>query len=204
MLKKISRKRFLEKYPNFIQASYYKNKYVIPETYENYILGVEWKSTTGLCSSIAKEASKLLRILGYEELFFLGDTTTPWLFREHDYAPVKKALEYLAENKISKSFNGAIRVKMDDFPEFMRHLFWLVRCNGIVIYAHFSDAGFNIIASICQYGNIHLSTLNEEADGALNDALFLTNFFEVPDGQCGGGRVYKRYATSIQRKPAFC
>ncbi len=197
MLKKISRKVFLEKYPNFIQASPYRNKYISPEIYDSYILGVEWRSTTGLCNSIAKEASKFLSMFGYEELCFLGDTTIPWLFRDHDYAPVKKALEYLKNNKISKSFNGAIRVSMQDFPEFMRHLFWLVRCNGIVIYAHFSDPGFNIIASICQYGNIHLSTLNEASDAAFNDALAKTNLFTVPDGKCGGGRIYKRYGTFI-------
>jgi hypothetical protein len=80
MLKKINRKVFLEKYPNFIQASPYRNKYISPETYDSYILGVEWKSTTGLCSSIAKETSKLLSMLGYEEFFFLGDTTIPWAF----------------------------------------------------------------------------------------------------------------------------
>jgi hypothetical protein len=119
------------------------------------------------------------------------------LFRDHDYAPVKRGLEYLKENNISRSFNGAIQVNMPDFPEFMRHLFWLVRCNGIVIYAHFSDPGFNIIASICQYGNIHLSTLNEETDVLFNSAIGKTNLFFVPDGDCGGGRIYKRYSTFI-------
>ncbi len=198
MLKKIKRKTFLEKYPNFIQASPYRNKYISPETFDGYILYVETKSTIGLCNKVSTELTRLLKILGYEQVTFLGDTTTPWLFRDHDYKPVKLGLNYLVNNKISKSFNGAIQVDIKDLPEFMRHLFWLVRCNGIVTYAHFSDPGFNIMGSICKYGNIHFSTLNEETDLAFNAALEKTELHISTDNNCGSGRIYKRYSTYIK------
>jgi hypothetical protein len=196
MLKKINRKDFLGKYPNFIQANHYRNTYIIPETYDSYYLCVESKSTIGLCKNLSKEITELLKLLKYETVAFLGDTTTPWLFRDHDYKPVKRGLDYLIENKISKSFNGAIEVSLIELPEFLKHLFWLVRCNGIVIYAHFSDPGFNITASIDQYGIVHFSTINEETDIAFNKVIDETGLY-ISDGNCRGDRIYKRYATSI-------
>ena len=197
MLKKINRKAFLEKHPKFIQASAYRNKYIFPETFDSYILYVEANSTVGLCNNLSKELTGLLKIMQYEHISFLGDSTIPWLYRDHDYRPVKRGLDYLVDNKISKSFNGAIQVSTTDLPEFLKHLFWLVRCNGIVMYVHFSDPGFNIMASICKYGNIHFSTLNEETDRAFNKALEKTNLHISSDNNCGGGRIYKRYATFV-------
>ena len=192
MLKKISRKTFLEKYPNFIQASPYRNKYIIPDIFGSYILHVNAKSTSGLCNNLSKELTRLITIFKYKNVSFLGDSTIPWLFRNHDYKPVKKGLDYLVDNKISKSFNGAIQVTTEDLPEFLKHLFWLVRCNGIVIYAHFSDPGFNIIASVCQYGNIHFSTLNEDTDIIFNKVLDQTSLFISSDNNCGGSKIFGR------------
>jgi hypothetical protein len=197
MLKKIARKVFLEKYPEFIQANYYKDKYIYPKTFNSYILYVEAGSTVGVCNGIARELTKLIGTLNYEKVFLLGDTTTPWLFRKHDYKPVKRALDYLTENKISKSFNGAIEVNTIDLTEFMKNLFWLVRCNGVVFYPHFSDPGFNIMASICQYGNLHFSTLNKDADSAFNEVIMQTGLRISTDDNCGSDRIYKRKATFL-------
>ena len=63
MLKKINRKAFLEKYPNFVQDNPYRNKHISPETYDNYILYVEAGSTVGLCNKVSKELTKLLKLL---------------------------------------------------------------------------------------------------------------------------------------------
>jgi hypothetical protein len=197
MLKKINRKTFLEKYPGFIQDNPYRNKHISPETFDNYILYVEAQSTIGLCNSLSKELTKLLKALNYESVAFLGDTTVPWLFREHDYKPVKRGLDYLVANKISKSFNGAIQVDIEDMPEFIKHLFWLVRCNGIVFYAHFSDPEFNIMVSICQYGNIHFSILNKKTDILFNEALEKTGLHCLEGNRCGVTAIFKRRATSI-------
>jgi len=196
MLKKINRKNFLEKYPNFIQSDNYRNKYIFPKSFDFYILYAEAKSTIGLCNNVSKELTKLFKALKYDHLLFLGDNTTPWLFHDHDYKPVKLGLDYLINNKISKSFNGAIQVNIENLTEFMKHLFWLVRCNGIVFYAHFSDADFNIMVSICQYGNLHFSTLNEKTDKAFNMALAKTTLQISQNNNCGDKAISGRTATS--------
>jgi hypothetical protein len=195
MLKKIGRKIFLEKYPNITHGNAYRDKFVVPEVYDSYILYANSGSTTGLCSGVSTGLTKLMQLLCYDRVYFLGDTTTPWLFRDHDYTPVNRGLTYLANNKISKSFNGAIEVDIQSLTQFMKHLFWLVRCNGIVTYVQFIDPGFNIMGSICQYGNIHFSTVNEEVDEAFNNELPQTGLHILEGNNCGGERIYGRKAT---------
>jgi hypothetical protein len=191
MLKKISRKAFLNTYPNFPTTDYRKDIYTFPNYHKQYILYVEAKSTRGLCNIVSQELAKLTTLLDYENISFLGDNTAPWLFREHDYKPVTTALNYLAENKISKSFNGAILTNAHNQTEFTKHLFWLVRCNGVVFYPYFSDVNFNIVGTICQYGNIHLSTLNQKSDQLLNNMIQKTKFIITDKSKCTG-RIYGR------------
>lgn len=194
MLKKINRKKFLSAYPNFPHALYHYTQYFQPTIYNSYILQVEAQSTRGLCSNLVKELSGLMHLMKYPSLNFLGDTTTPWLYRKHDYPPVQQALEYLKAQKISRTFNGAILVPNAQLTEFTKHLFWLVRCNGVIFYPHFSDANFNIIGTICQYGNLHLNTLTEEADSAFHQVLEQTKFILTDKSSCVG-RIYKRQST---------
>jgi len=196
MLKKISRKTFLNTYPDFPTANYRKNAFTYPNSYGHYILYVEAKSTKGLCNIVAGEFAKLMKLSNYTEISFLGDTTTPWLYRSHDYKPVACALNYLVENNISKTFNGAIITDSLNRVEFFKHLFWLVRCNGVVFYPHFSDANFNIVGSICQYGNIHLSTLSKEADRVFHEKLQQTKFTITDESKCTG-RIFGRRALSV-------
>lgn len=196
MLTKIGRKRFLGRYPQFVTANYRTDKNNYPETFDNYILTVDYKSTKGLCKNLSTGLGKLIELLGYNELNFLGDTNIEWLYRtNHEYPPVKLALAYLVDNNISKSFNGAIEVNIKNLIEFTKHFFWLVRCNGVVNIPHFSDAGFNIMGSICQYGNIHLSTLNEEIDIILNEILPKTGLYIYEEKSCGGKRIIGRTIT---------
>lgn len=197
MIKKVSRKRFLKNYPNFAVASPYRNKYFFPETYNSYILYAESRSTIGLCNNVSAGTTALIKGMGFQEMFFLGDTTSPWLFRDHDYKPVKQGLDYLVQQNISKSFNGAINVNKINFSVFLKHLFWLVRCNGVVFSPHFSDAQFNVIMSICHYGNIHLSTLNETTDQLLNTSVLSTGLKFLKKERCISYKIPHRISTYV-------
>lgn len=194
-LKKISRAKFLKAYPHFPTTNNYHNRYSYPDVYDSCILFVESNSTRGLCNNIARELTALLKSLKYEQIVFMGDINAPWLYRDHPYKPVKEALEYLSANNISKTFSGAIKldVNSSNFNEFVKHVFWLVRCNGVVFIPYFSDPEFNIIGSICQYGNIHLSILNAKTDLLFNDSLKNTSFTITDKSKCTG-RIYERRA----------
>ncbi|WP_419700146.1 hypothetical protein [Mucilaginibacter sp. NFX135] len=196
MIKKIARKSFLEKYPNFPTVSPYRNRYFFPETYDSYILYADAKSAVSLCRSLTKELSKLIQVLNFDHLSCLGDANIPWLFRDHDYKPVKEGLDYLVQKKVSKSFSGALKVDVVDLPDFLRHIFWLVRCNGVVFIPHFSDSEFNVLISICQYGNIHFSTLNKEADIVFNEAILQTELYIPDDNKCRGFKIAHRKSTN--------
>jgi hypothetical protein len=192
MLTKIGRERFLARYPDFPTASEQRNKIHFPEVYDFYTLYVEHKSDIGLSNNLAKATQNLSQALNYKELNFLGDTKTPWLYQDNDYKPVRQGIKYFKENKLDGLFIGGINVSLNELFDFIKHLFWLVRCNSIVNYVHFSDPGFNFIGSVCQYGNLHFYTLNEETDMVFNNKVDRSGFHISEGGECGGGRVKGR------------
>jgi len=61
-----------------------------------------------------------------------------------------------------------------------------------VFYPYFGDAGFNIVATVCQYGNLHFSTLNEETDTIFNKVLTQTGLYISTNNDCGAGRIAGR------------
>ncbi|OOQ57589.1 hypothetical protein [Mucilaginibacter pedocola] len=167
--------------------------YSFPETIGSHILYAEAGSTQGLCNRVANGLTAMANARDYTHLYFMGDSGTPWLCRPHTYPPVTRALEYLMENGISETFNGVIKVDLTELPQFVKHLFWLVRCNGVTFAPHFTDESFNIIGNICQYGNIHISTLTTVADDGFNDVVLAAglNFLEGMD--CGASRINGRH-----------
>ena len=90
----------------------------------------------------------------------------------------------MVDNKISKRFNGALQVDIDELPIFIKNLTWLVRTNGVMQYVHFTDPGQNIVADICQYGNLHISTKNKAADKNFKEAIAKSNFRYLADTNC--------------------
>ncbi|RYZ94693.1 MAG: hypothetical protein EOP47_27345, partial [Sphingobacteriaceae bacterium] len=184
MIKKISRKQFLLDFPEIPQSNYKTDEYTFPQVYDSYILTLSSKSARGHAKLLGVELSKLMANLNINNLSFLGDTRLPWLYQDNDYSPVKQALQYLSVNKVSKSFNGALNVDLNSLPEFIIHFFWLIRCNAALPYFNFTDTSFNIVGSICQYGNVHLSILNEETDEVFEKALLQTKFVVFDDNSC--------------------
>lgn len=175
-MKKIQRKIFFDEHPDFIRYDARKDTYTFPETVDHYRFSVQSKSAKGHVKKLATEWVRLFKKMGYAKIYFAGQISVPWLYRtDHDYKNVVEALMYLRNKGISKTFNGAIELDISELYEFAIHLYWLVRCNGILAYVDFVDDKNNVTGSICKYGGLHLSTLNDETDERLNEMLPLTN-----------------------------
>jgi len=184
MLTKIRRQDCLENHQTFPLRNYDvdadEETYFYPAVFKSYILTLPSKSFKGHVAALGKEVTKLVKALHADTLVFLGDTETPWLHQHNDYKPAKEAQEYLTDKKVGKRFNGALQVDTSEMQTFIKHLAWLTRCNAALPYFHFTNPEQNIIGSICKYGNLHLDTLNKEADKTLQ--LFVNSSkFEFGD-----------------------
>jgi hypothetical protein len=157
-----------------------------PVVFKSYILTIPAKTFRGNSKEMGIEIARLTTALHADKLIFLGDSETPWLYQTNDYKPVHEAQQYLSNHKIGKRFNGAIQVDLAELPVFIKHLCWLVRCNAALPSIHFIDPEQNIVGNICQYGNLHISTLNSDADRYLNAFINQSEFFIGNNNSCTG------------------
>lgn len=184
MLTKINRAKCLAKYPNFPQFIYNETtgdyEPVHPDTFDFFILTLPAKTLNGHLNGLIKSLVKVIELMDYPHLTFLGDFKTAWRYQDNDYPPVQHALQYLIDNGVGKRFNGALQVSRAELPVFISHLFWLTRCNASLPDFYFSDPNQSIVGTLCKHGNIRLSVLNELTDHLLDDAINQTKFEYIP------------------------
>lgn len=149
-----------------------------------YVLTLSSKSAKGHAKNIALYLQKLLQGMGIGELVFMSDTTVALLNREVDYKPSKEAAEYLAANYVSKTFNGGLIAGTQYIYPFIQHLFWLVRTNSVAGYVYGIDFSQHIVVNICQYGNVHFDTLDEETDKLFNKSFPASGFIFREGSTC--------------------
>ena len=188
MLIKIDRQEAIDKFPNLPLRHYDKKEdedvFNYPKVFANYILTLPSKSYKGHVKLLGAQLVSLVNNLGYDYLIFLGDIDIAWLRRLNTYEAFQDSLQYLVDNKIKKRFNGALQVYAAEIPDFIKHLAWLVRTNGILPYVHFIDPDQSIIGNICQYGNLHISTKNKIADKKFKNAIESSSFTFLVEANC--------------------
>ncbi len=96
--------------------------------------------------------------------------------KDQFYFPKVYKTQELDNNEVGKRFDGGLKVSLEELPTFINHLFWLVRCNAALPIFHFIDDQENIVGSLCQHGNVHISTFSASAEGLFGDALSKTEF----------------------------
>jgi len=164
MLIQIKRQDCLDEYSNFPKSDNLKEEFFYPKFFSSFILTLESKSKNGNIKNLSKEFTKLMIDFGIDSLIFIGDTNRPWLYLNSSNKSAKKALQYLKDNKVSKTFNGALEVKIDEMEEFLVNLSWLVRIFAALPIFNFMDKKQNFVGNICQYGHFHMSLLNKKTD----------------------------------------
>lgn len=188
MLIKIGRQEAIHKFPRIPLRHFDSQKdeefFSYPKVFANYILTLPSKSYKGHIKLLGTELVFLANHLECEHFIFLGDVDISWLKRLGTYAIFQDALQYLVDNNIGKSFNGALQVGIAEMPILIQHLSWLVRTNGILPYVHFIDPGQNIIGNICQYGNLHISTSHKMADKKFKTIIANSAFTNFTGQSC--------------------
>jgi hypothetical protein len=183
MLKRLSRRTCLKKYPLFPKSSPRVNRFFFPEIVGNYVITISAKTETAHIKMLAIEICKLLHNIGIDSILCLGDYPLPWRYQAHNHKPVVKALDYLIKNGIAETFDGAIEVSIQELPEFLVHLYWLQRCCATLPDFHFMDKGQSIVGHICKYGNLHLGIINEETASTIAKQLKNTGLVAMT-GKC--------------------
>ncbi len=183
-MQKIARKTAYAKCPKFPHSDNKSETFYFPKSYKDGALIVGAKTPIAYSKELSVAFSKLITNLGIENLVFLGDTKTPWLNQENDYKPVKEALQYLKDSNVGGRFNGALKIEAIDLEKFMRHLFWLSRCNATLPEFYFMDEKQNILGTVCKYGFVHISILNKKTDENFKKALKASGFKYLQDTKC--------------------
>jgi hypothetical protein len=184
MIKKISRERTYQLYKKFPSSFYISDQFTYPDLFETYVLTTASKSVRGHATNMAKATQQLYTVLQIPSLIFLGDTKVPWLSQNNAYPPVQRAMQFLGTEKLGTAFNGGLKVATKDVSAFFVHLFWLVRCNAALPIFYWMNEEQTILANLCQYGNIHLSTLTAAADAQLQAAIPGTNLYVYEGAYC--------------------
>jgi hypothetical protein len=180
---KIKRQECLDKYVSFPLSDNKKEIHSFPDVIDSWIIKFASKTTKAKIRLLCEAPYTIVDSMNYECLIFLGDFKRPWLYREDEYEPIqaKKAINYLKENKIDSRFDGGIQVDKAAIKEFIKHHYWLVRCNSALPIFNFMDEGQNILGNICHYGEIHLSSLNTQADREIKAILDKEGFTFVKE-----------------------
>ena len=115
-----------------------------------------------------------------QNLIVIADWPTPWLAQENEYAPVKKALEFL-KIIVSTDFDGGFLLNGEDLRAFIPHLFWLTRCNASLPDFLMAFENSKTIFSICKYGILHIESYDQDELKAINHYFKIKNFIEVDE-----------------------
>nr|WP_294794120.1 hypothetical protein [uncultured Mucilaginibacter sp.] len=184
MIKKIKRPVFFQQFSSFPKVNRRSDTFFFPDVYAAYNLHLSSNSIIGFGNRLGKELSLLVSLMGIEKLFFAGDSSTPWLHQKNSYKPASDAIEYLNNFNLPQGFNGALLLELKDLPEFIKHLFWLTRCNASLPDFYFCDQKMGLIGHVCKYGNIHIYILEEEVESSFDQALNNTKFEMLEGNNC--------------------
>jgi hypothetical protein len=116
---------------------------------------------------LGESLEKLRLKLESSELIVLGDWSTPWLYQDNDYKPVKESLDWFRK-QIDSDFNGGFLLKETDLIEFTPRLFWLTRCNMSLPEFMMTFENCKTIISICKHGVLHFESYDQNE---LNDFI---------------------------------
>ena len=133
---------------------------------------------------LADSLTELTFNLNWQPLIFLLDYSVPWLSQENDHKPVARALSYLRSLGIENDFTGGFLASGKELNEFLKNLFWLVRCNATLPICYFSGVEGDTLMYLCKYGNVHFEFYSEAEKIIVQREASGAKLMEVENGEC--------------------
>lgn len=134
--------------------------------------------------NIGQSLVRLSSALGWEEVFVICDTRSPYLAKGNTYKTARNAVQNLLAMGMTRTSTEGVVLNENTISGFFASIFWIVRCNASAPGICFSSPNSNIIGNLCKYGNIHFECYSQTERGLLKDALKASSFIEVPSGIC--------------------
>jgi hypothetical protein len=132
------------------------------------------KSVSDYLTDLGTTIEKLRIYTKNNSLIILGDWSTPWLYQENDYKPVKDSLDFL-KSIVAPDFNGGFLLHGQDLVDFIPRLFWLIRCNMSLPQFMMTFENLKTIITICKHGVIHFESYDT------NELSMIVDFFKQLD-----------------------
>lgn len=185
MIEKISREVCLIKYREFPLRSFEGDNEICyyPKLKAHYWLKLERKSQTNFSNTLATEITKLFKNLSFENLIFFGDYNRSWISKyteeRNDSKSLLEALNYFKKYKVGNRFKGAIKVNLEELPQFIKHFYTITVCDGGFAYYHFMDEEQNLLGFIHYSGEVQFNTLNDKINKLFLEEITKTKFLDA-------------------------
>lgn len=159
----------------------------MPKGVDYFVLSSPSSTYPRAVAKLCREMLFVFQRLKLESFIILGAHDTPWRSRERRYADekVKRIMKFLAESGIRPRFNGGISISLKEFPIWCKYVSYAVKANAIVSDIHFLDSSESLYFSPCQYGNLHLTLLNERLASGFKNAIGETELLFILPSECG-------------------
>jgi hypothetical protein len=191
MIKLIPRKDVLVHYPLMPWIVYDpkldEHEVHIPKGVAYMVLSSAAPTYTGSVNKTCKELMLHFKRLKLDSFIIMGAQETPWRFRQRHYQDLKvtRIMEFFTESGIRPRFNGAVSVPSADFALWFKYIMYAVRVNALVPEMFFMDINQSLYFSPCQYGNLHLTILDQSMLSEVNNAITESELIRMSSGECG-------------------
>lgn len=140
-----------------------EEEFHFPDGASYMIVSSSASTYTRSINKICKEIIEVFKKMKLQNFLIMGAQDTAWRFRQRRYTDPKvtSTMDFFTESGIRPRFNGAVLVSLEEFPTWFKHVLYSVRVNALVPEMHFLDISQSLYFSPCQYGNLHLTIVEE-------------------------------------------
>ena len=159
----------------------------MPKGVAYMVISSSASSYTKSVNKTCKEIIRIFKRLNLQTFIIMGAQDTPWRFRQRKYSDLKvtRIMDHFAASGIRRRFNGAVSVSLSEFEVWFKDLLYSVRVNAVVQEMFFMDTNQSLYFSPCQYGNLHLTLLDQLLLLELNNAIDHSELIHISRGDCG-------------------